>query len=119
MGATPTDAVAGFCVVAAALAALCHVALEETHWPADAVEWAAVLGLGLGPVGGAFYLWDIGVKRGDIQLLGVAAYAAPLLSTFALVAAGVAPPTLSLLAAAALIAGGAAVAAMAGRRAAA
>jgi drug/metabolite transporter (DMT)-like permease len=34
-------------------------------------------------VGLAFYVWDIGVKRGDIQFLGVASYAAPLLSTLA------------------------------------
>jgi hypothetical protein len=55
----------------------------------------------------------VGCKRGDIQLLGVAAYAAPLLSTLALVAAGAAEPTPTLLAAAALIAGGAAFAALA------
>jgi drug/metabolite transporter (DMT)-like permease len=116
MGATPTDAVAGFCLAGAALAALCHLALETTVWPATAREWAATLALGLGPVGGAFYLWDVGVKRGDIQLLGVAAYAAPLLSTLALVAAGAAAATPTLLAAAALIAGGAALAALGGRR---
>jgi drug/metabolite transporter (DMT)-like permease len=116
LGATPTDAVAGYCLVASALAALCHAALEETVWPAGAREWGATLALGLGPVGGAFYLWDAGVKRGDIQLLGVAAYAAPLLSTVALVAAGAAPVSPSLLAAAAMIAGGAALAAMGSRR---
>ncbi len=33
------------------------------------------------PVGLAFYTWDYGVKKGDIQLLGAASYAAPLLST--------------------------------------
>jgi drug/metabolite transporter (DMT)-like permease len=115
MAATPTDAVAGFCLVAAALAALCHLALETTHWPQGAVEWGAALALGFGPVGGAFYLWDVGVKHGDIQLLGVAAYAAPLLSTMALIAAGTAAPTPTLLSAAALIAGGAALAAFGGR----
>ena len=49
------------------------------------------LGLGVGPVGLAFYVWDFVVKRGDIRLLGVAAYAAPVLSTLILVAAGFAP----------------------------
>jgi hypothetical protein len=57
------------------------------------------------------------MKRGDIQLLGVAAYAAPLLSTVALVAAGIAAPTLALGLAAALITGGALLAAQAGRTA--
>ena len=44
--------------------------------------------LGIGPVGLAFFTWDIGMKHGDIQLLGVASYAAPLLSTLALIVSG-------------------------------
>jgi drug/metabolite transporter (DMT)-like permease len=74
-----------------------------------------VLALGLGPVGVAFYVWDIGMKQGDIQLLGVASYAAPLLSTLALVLAGAADATPVLALAAALITGGAVLAAKAGR----
>ncbi len=115
VGHAPTATVAGFCVAAAVLSLAAHLALERTVWPATAGEWAAVVALGLGPVGLAFYVWDIGVKRGDIQLLGVASYAAPLLSTLALVAAGYAEPTASLVLAAALIAGGAAIAALASR----
>ena len=93
------------------LAALCHVLFETTVWPASASEVAAIVGLGLGPVGLAFYLWDYGVKRGDIRLLGVAAYAAPVLSTLLLVATGFAPLTASLGLACAAIVGGAYVAA--------
>ncbi len=115
-GSAPTETVAGFCLAAALLSALCHLALEPTVWPTGALQWAAVIGLGLGPVGGAFYAWDVGVKRGDIQLLGTASYAAPLLSTLALVATGYAAPTPGLAAAAGLITGGAALAALAGRR---
>jgi len=118
LGAVPTEAVAVFCLATAVLSALAHAALESPSWPDDAAGWAAVAALGLGPVGLAFYLWDVGVKRGDIQLLGVASYAAPLLSTLALVAAGYSEPTPALLAAAALIAGGAVIAARAGRQAA-
>src|SRR5690349_2727959 len=102
----PTAAVAGFCLVTAILAALCHLAFETTVWPQDRTQWLAVLLLGLGPVGLAFYVWDIGVKHGDIRLLGVASYAAPLLSTALLVAGGYAPPRASLGFAALLIAGG-------------
>ncbi len=51
-----------------------------------------------------------GVKHGDIRLLGVAAYAAPVLSTLILIAARVAPATPALAAACALIVGGAVVA---------
>ena len=86
---------------------------EETILPRDALGWAAVLGLGLGPVGLAFFVWDIGVKRGDIQLLGTSSYAAPLLSTLVLVLAGVAAPSMTLLWAAVLITGGAFLAARA------
>lgn len=102
----PTAAVAGFCLATALLAALCHVAFEATVWPRTTGEWLAVAGLGIGPVGIAFYAWDIGVKRGDIRLLGVASYAAPLLSTFFLVLAGYAEASLTLWFSALLIAGG-------------
>jgi drug/metabolite transporter (DMT)-like permease len=106
----PTEAVAGFCLVTSLLAAACHAAFESTVWPASATEVAAIVGLGLGPVGLAFYVWDFGVKRGDIRLLGVAAYAAPVLSTLLLVVAGFAPATVSLGLACAAIVGGAVVA---------
>ena len=106
----PTEAVAGFCLATAGLAALCHIGFESTVVPATVGEWLAILGLGLGPVGLAFYVWDYGVKHGDIRLLGVAAYAAPVLSTLILVAAGVAPATSALAFACALIVGGAVVA---------
>ena len=101
---------AGFCVVTAILAAICHFAFETTIWPRNATEVLAILGLGLGPVGLAFYVWDYGVKNGDIKLLGVASYAAPVLSTLILVAAGFAPATASLGLACTLIVGGAVVA---------
>lgn len=107
----PTDAVAGFCLFTAALSLLAHLALEETVWPVGAGEWLAVIGLGAGPVGLAFYLWDRGVKRGDIQTLGAAAYAAPLLSTLVLVAAGRASATWTLALACLLITFGALIAA--------
>ncbi len=109
--AAPTESVAISCLATAALAALAHLAFETTVWPDGPAGWAAVAALGAGPVGLAFYLWDIGCKRGDIQLLGVTAYAAPLLSTLALVAAGTAQATPALLVAAGLITGGALIAA--------
>lgn len=84
----PTLAVAGFCLVTSVLSLAFHLALEETVWPATPGQWLAVTGLGLGPVGAAFYVWDHGVKHGDIQVLGAASYAAPLLSTLALIGAG-------------------------------
>ena len=111
MGSAPTATVAVFCLVTAFLSGAAHLALEETVWPEGALAWAAMIALGAGPVGLAFYLWDVGVKRGDIQLLGTASYAAPLLSTFVLIGAGYARPSASLVLAALLIAGGALIAA--------
>jgi drug/metabolite transporter (DMT)-like permease len=102
----PTGAVAGFCLATSILSALAHVKLEDTVWPADG-EWAAVVGLGLLPVGAAFYVWDYGVKKGDIQVLGASAYAAPILSTAILILSGYAEPSLAIGAAALLITGGA------------
>jgi drug/metabolite transporter (DMT)-like permease len=116
LGAVPTESVTVFCLATAALSLLAHLALETTVWPEGALGWIAVLALGLGPVGAAFFTWDIGMKRGNIQLLGVASYAAPLLSTLALIGAGLAQPTWTLALAAVLIAGGAALAARASAR---
>jgi drug/metabolite transporter (DMT)-like permease len=106
----PTGAVAGFCLATAALSAVAHVFLEPTVWPAGAGEWLAVLGLGAMPVGAAFYVWDYGVKHGDIQVLGASAYAAPLLSTLILILAGYAGASWGVIGAAILIAGGGALA---------
>lgn len=107
----PTSVVTWFCLATAVLSALCHLALEETVWPQGASQWLAVVGLGLMPVGAAFYAWDHGVKRGNIQVLGAASYAAPLLSTLVLIAAGAAEPTPAILAACLLITAGAVLAA--------
>ncbi len=109
--AVPTSIVTWFCAATAILSALCHVGLEETVWPVSTGEWLNVLGLGLMPVGAAFYAWDYGVKRGNIQVLGAASYAAPLLSTLILIAAGAAEPTTNIIAACLLITFGAALAA--------
>jgi len=107
----PSDAITGFCLAMAVLAALVHFAIEPTVWPANALQWAAVIALGLGPVGLAFYVWDIGVKHGDIQIIGAASYATPLLSTAILILAGYAALTPVLALAALLVTVGAVIAA--------
>lgn len=115
-GDVPTASVTVFCLATAVLSALAHLALEDTTWPASAAGWVATVALGLGPVGLAFFLWDVGVKKGDIQLLGVASYAAPLLSTAALIMGGAARPSWTLVLAAVLVTVGAALAAGASAR---
>ncbi|MEQ8322782.1 MAG: DMT family transporter [Rhodospirillales bacterium] len=103
----PTDTVGGFCAATAVLALFCHLLFEQTIWPADALEWLGVIGLGLGPVGAAFFTWDYGTKHGDIQVLGALAYAAPLISTVLLIAFGKGEPTWTAAAGCLLIVGGA------------
>ncbi len=115
LGDVPTETVVIFCLATAALSGVAHLALEQTIWPASTWGWLSIVALGIGPVGLAFFTWDIGMKRGDIQLLGVASYAAPLLSTLALVATGITRASPTILVAAGLIAGGAALAARASR----
>jgi drug/metabolite transporter (DMT)-like permease len=107
----PTTIVTWFCAATSALSLICHLALEETVLPQTTGQWLAVLGLGLMPVGAAFYAWDHGVKRGNIQVLGAASYAAPLLSTLVLMATGFAEPSVTILAACLLITSGAVLAA--------
>lgn len=105
----PTDAVGAFCGATALLALVAHLLFERTYVPQGS-QWLAVLALGLGPVGAAFYLWDYGVKRGDIKALGALSYMTPLLSTMLLVLFGRAEPSLRLAFACLLIVGGAVLA---------
>ena len=109
--AVSTDVVTGFCLATSVLSLLCHLGLETTVWPQAATQWLAIVGLGLLPVGAAFYAWDHGVKNGNIQLLGVASYAAPVLSTLVLVVFGFAEPSLRIALACLFVTGGAVLAA--------
>ncbi len=106
----PTEAVGGFCVGTALLGLLAHLALETTVAP-TAAQWTVVLLLGAGPVGGAFFLWDFGLKRGNVRTLGVLAYGAPLVSTLLLIVIVGAPVDRWTVAGGILIVGGAALAA--------
>jgi len=105
-GDVPTDAVAGFCAGTAALAALCHV-LFEAPYAGSTVQWVALASMGIGPVGLAFFVWDVGMKKGDIKALGAASYLTPLLSTGLLLLAGAGTASAALGLACALIVGGA------------
>ncbi len=105
--AVPSSAVAIYCTATALAGAVAHFALETTAWPLSAMQWIAVAGLGVGPVGLAFYVWDHGCKHGDLRVLGTSAYFAPLLSTLLLVLFGLAEGSPALWIAASAITGGA------------
>ena len=111
LAAIPSESLAATLLAAALLATFLHLGLETTRWPTRAAEWAGVVGLGLGPTGAAFLLWDVAMKRGNVAFLGAASYASPVLSTAILVAAGYGEARLALGAACALIVAGALLAA--------
>lgn len=78
--AFPTAAIGLFGLVSGLLALACHALLE----PSVAVGGrdALLLALcGLGPLGAAFYLWDMALKRGDARQIGILSYLTPLAST--------------------------------------
>jgi drug/metabolite transporter (DMT)-like permease len=110
-GEIPSDIVSGFCFVTGLVAGVVHVAIEPSVWPLSGPQWFAIIGLGLLPVGAAFYSWDYGMKHGDPLVLGASSYAAPLLSTLVLLLTGYAAFHWSIAAACVLITAGATVAA--------
>ena len=87
----PSHAIVPACAAVALLGGLAHLVFEPRHVIAPG-QWLALVAMGIGPVGAAFWLWDAGTKRGDIALLGGLSYLAPLLSTLLLVLAGRAQP---------------------------
>ncbi|MEZ5648212.1 MAG: EamA family transporter [Alphaproteobacteria bacterium] len=108
----PSDIIGGFCAATAILALICHRLTELLVWPIEGATWVAIVALGAGPVGFAFFAWDVGMKRGDIRLLGVLSYVAPALSTVLLIGFGQAVPSWTIVIGCILIVGGASLAAL-------
>jgi len=83
--AFPTAAIGLFGLVSGLLALGCHAVLEPsvTLSTRDIVLIALC---GLGPLGAAFYLWDMALKRGDARQIGILSYLTPLASTGLLLA---------------------------------
>lgn len=78
-----TSAIGTFALVSGVLALLCHAWLEPRVL-LTGTDWALIGLLGLGPLGGAFFLWDAALKRGDARQIGVLSFLTPLLSTLVL-----------------------------------
>ena len=105
----PTAAIGSFAAVSGVLSLLCHWWLE-TPVALSAQDWGLMALLGLGPLGGAFFLWDAALKRGDAQQIGVLSFLTPLLSTLVLLAVRGERPSASVMLAALMIVGAAVVA---------
>jgi drug/metabolite transporter (DMT)-like permease len=104
--AVPTDCVTLFCLATAALSAAAHVVFEPPLNLDAAVPWGAIIGLGVGPVGAAFFLWDFAMKFGDTRMIGFGSFFTPALSTGLLVAFGAAEAGTNLAVACVLIVAG-------------
>jgi drug/metabolite transporter (DMT)-like permease len=105
----PTAAIGSLALVSGLLSLLCHAWLE----PATALsarDWGLIALMGLGPLGGAFFLWDAALKRGDARQIGVLSFLTPLLSTLTLLWVRGETPSLSVALAAVMIIGAAVLA---------
>lgn len=76
----PTVAVGGFAAASGLLSLVCHFALEPSVVFSNK-DIVLITLLGLGPLGGAFFLWDAAIKTGDTRRIGLLAFATPILST--------------------------------------
>jgi len=98
----PSHSVGLFCL-SAGLGCLA-LYFSTSSWPHVTMTDAGVLMyMGLGPMGGAFYLWDFAMKRGDPRKTAVLSYAIPVLSTLLLSAYLRVPMTATLWAGAVLV----------------
>ena len=79
----PTSSIGAMCLVAGALSLTMHFFVEAPVSPTWR-DWGLLGLLGLGPVGGAFFLWDKALKLGDARQVGLWAFFTPVLSTAAL-----------------------------------
>ena len=102
----PTPAIGLFALVSGVLAIGAHF-LFEPATSISTADWLLLLVLGVGPLGGAFYLWDAALKIGDPRRIGLLAFLTPLLSTILLVVVSGNSLSWQLLVATGLIVGGA------------
>ncbi len=105
----PTAAIGSFALASGLLSLLCHAWLEPSVSlsPRDLLLIAV---LGLGPLGGAFFLWDAALKRGDARQIGVLSFLTPLLSTLTLLLVRGETPSTAIGLAALMIVGAAVMA---------
>lgn len=104
--AFPTSAVGSFAAVSGLLSLACHV-LWEPAVDLSARDALLIVALGLGPLGGAFFLWDAALKAGDPRRIGLLAFLTPLLSTAVVLVATGQALTASLALGGAMIVGAA------------
>ena len=101
-----TAAVGSFAAASGALSLVCH-ALLEAPTSLSSADIVRIAILGIGPLGGAFFLWDAAIKAGDPRRIGIFAFLTPLLSIIVIVFATGQELRPSIVLAAAMIIGAA------------
>jgi drug/metabolite transporter (DMT)-like permease len=101
-----TAAVGSFAAASGLLSLACHALLEPSI-ALSQQDWVLIGILGLGPLGGAFFLWDAAIKIGDTRRIGLLAFATPILSTMLLLVTTHQPLQWNVAIAAALVVGAA------------
>ena len=102
----PTAGIGLFALLSGLLSLACHAVLEPSV-VLSAQDWWLLTALGLGPLGAAFFLWDIALKTGDVRQIGILSYITPLASTALLMLVSGRSLTWNIAAAAVLILGAA------------
>ena len=102
----PTAALGLFGLISGVLALGCHVWLEPPM-QLSLQDGLLIVVMGLGPLGGAFLLWDRALKLGDPRTIGVLSYLTPLASTLLLIVVTGRPLTVWIGLAALMIVGAA------------
>ncbi|RQO54607.1 EamA family transporter [Variovorax sp. KBW07] len=102
VAAFPTSAVGLFGLVSGVLSLACHALLEPSV-ALSGQDWLLVVLCGLGPLGAAFFVWDMALKRGDARRIGILSYLTPLGSTALLLLVTGRPLTWTIVLAAWLI----------------
>ena len=100
--AFPTSAIGLFGLVSGVLSLACH-ALLEAPAALSGKDWLLLVLCGLGPLGAAFFVWDMALKRGDPRRIGILSYLTPLGSTALLLLVTGRPLTWTIALAALLI----------------
>jgi len=102
VAAFPTSAIGLFGLVSGLLSLACHALLEPSV-TLSGRDWLLLVLCGLGPLGAAFFVWDMALKRGDARQIGILSYITPLGSTALLLLVTGRPLTWTIVLAAWLI----------------
>ncbi|GAB2994171.1 DMT family transporter [Psychrosphaera aestuarii] len=107
--ASDVEDISWVALVVAIISLACHLIFESGVWDLTTTELVMVILIGIGPTGGAFYLWDIGMKKGNQSWIASFSFGTPVIASLALFLFGFSDLTLSIVIAASLIVLGAVV----------